>query len=59
MMEPIMGRIITYITEYAATIYRQGGVPVIEEDTLRQLPKRCSEDNKQRWWHNKSVFVHR
>ena len=59
MMEEIMGQVIAYVTEYTATEYHQGSVPIIEEDSMRQLPKRCGEDNKQRWWHHKSVFVHR
>jgi hypothetical protein len=39
MVKEIMGQVIADITEYAATKYHHSSIPIVEEDSMRQLPE--------------------
>lgn len=54
-----MRKVIAYVAENAATEHGCRSVPIIEEDCVGELVKWCCEGDKEGWWHDKAVLVHR
>lgn len=58
VVQEIVSHVIANVAEHAATVYRQGRIPVVGKDSMGQFPERCSQDNEEGRGHHKSVFVH-
>jgi hypothetical protein len=58
MVEEIVRHVVAGIAKDATTVRSRSRVPVPEDDSMRKLPKGCSEQDKQRRRHDKSVLIH-
>ena len=58
MMKEIVRHVIANISEDTTAVCQHSRMPVIKEHSVRQLPERECEDDKQGWWHHKAIFIH-
>jgi len=58
MMQKVVSQVVADIAEETATEHRSGRVPVVEEESVRQVPERNRKYGKQSWRHDESVLVH-
>ena len=58
MMKEIVCQVITYVAKDTTTKDRCRSIPVVEEDSVSQLPERNSQHYEKCWWHYKPVFIH-
>lgn len=54
-----MSQVVANVAENATAEHLHCCEPVVEEDSMSQLPERECKDDKQCGWHNQSVLVHR
>lgn len=59
VMQEIVGKVVADVTEDAAAVHGRGGIPVVEEDGMGQLPERGREDHEEGRRHDETVPVHR
>ena len=57
-MEEIVRHVIANIPEDTTAVCQHSGMPVEEDYSVRKFPERECEDDKQGWWHHKSIFIH-
>lgn len=53
-----MGQIVADVAEDAAAEHHDCHIPVVEEDSMRELIEWCCKDDEKRGRHDKSVAVH-
>lgn len=58
MVEEVVCQIVAHVTEDTAAVYLHSREPVVEEDSMGQLPKWSCKEDKQCGWHDQSVLVH-
>lgn len=59
VVKEVVSHVIADVSEDTATVHQQCCVPVVEEDSMGQLPEGCCQDHKQCRRHDKAVPVHR
>jgi hypothetical protein len=59
VVEKVVGHVIACVSENATAVCSQSCMPIPEDDCVCELPKGCSESDKQSWRHDKPVLVHR
>lgn len=53
-----MSHVIANIPEDTTAVCQHSGMPVPKDYSVRKLPERNCEDDKQGRWHHKSIFIH-
>lgn len=59
VMQPVMRAVVADVSEDAAREDRDGGIPVVPEDSMGQLVEGGGQDQEQTGWHHQTVPVHR
>lgn len=57
-MKEVVCEVIADVAKDTARIHCGCGIPVVEEDGMRQLPEWRGKDNEEGGWHDQPVLVH-
>ena len=58
MVEKIVGQVIANVPKDTPTIDHQGGMPIIEKDSMCKFVERRCQNYEEGRGHHKSIFVH-
>jgi len=58
MMQEVMGEVVTDVAKDTAAEYDSTDIPVEREDSMSQVPERCSKSQEECWRHDKTKLVH-
>lgn len=58
VVEEVVSQVIADITKDTATVDRGGGIPVVGENGVGEIPERSCKHHEHGWRHDKSVPIH-
>ena len=58
VVEEVVREVVADVAEDATAVDGDGGVPVVEEDGVRELPEGDGEDDEEGGWHDEAEAVH-
>ena len=59
VVQEVVSHVVEGVSEYTASVSGCCSIPVVEEDSVRKLPERCSKRSEQGGRHDQPVLVHR